>query len=74
MSRPRRCVDPQDLASFALSPDGTQVVATGVVDGRSQLLLRGLDSATSRPLPGTVGGMYPFWSPDGRSLGFFVDG
>ena len=60
-------VDPQDLASFALSPDGTQVVATGVVDGRSQLLLRGLDSATSRPVPGTVGGMYPFWSPDGRS-------
>ena len=60
-------VDPQDLASFALSPDGTQVVATGVVDGRSQLLVRGLDSATSRPVPGTVGGMYPFWSPDGRS-------
>jgi Tol biopolymer transport system component len=67
-------VDPQDLASFALSPDGTRVVATGVIDGRSQLLVRGLDSATSRPLPGTVGGMFPFWSPDGRSLGFFVDG
>ena len=67
-------VDPQDLGSFALSPDGTQVVASGIVDGRSQLLVRGLDSATSRPLPGTVGGMYPFWSPDGRSLGFFVGG
>jgi Tol biopolymer transport system component len=67
-------VDPQDLASFALSPDGTQVVATGVVDGRSQLLVRALDSATSRPLPGTVGGMFPFWSPDGRSVGFFADG
>ena len=67
-------IDPQDLASFALSPDGTQVVATGVVDGRSQLFLRGLDSATSRPVPGTAGGMYPFWSPDGRSLAFFLDG
>jgi Tol biopolymer transport system component len=67
-------VDPQDLASFALSPDGTQVAATGIVDGRSQLVVRGLDSATSRPAPGTVGGMFPFWSPDGRSLGFFVDG
>jgi Tol biopolymer transport system component len=67
-------VDPQDLASFALSPDGTQVVATGVVDGRSQLVVRGLGSATPRPVPGTVGGMFPFWSPDGRSLGFFVDG
>jgi Tol biopolymer transport system component len=67
-------VDPQDLASFALSPDGTQVVTTGIADGRSQLLVRGLDSATSRPLPGTIGGMYPFWSPDGRTLGFFVDG
>ena len=48
-------VDPQDLASFALSPDGTQVVVAGVVEGRSQLLIRRLDSAISRPLPGTVG-------------------
>ncbi len=27
---------------------------------------------TARPIPGTEGGAYPFWSPDGRSLGFFV--
>ena len=25
-----------------------------------------------RPLPGTEGGEYPFWSPDGRSIGFFA--
>src|SRR5262249_12239041 len=29
---------------------------------------------SSRPLPGTDGGQYPFWSPDDRSLGFFADG
>ena len=67
-------VDPQDLASFALSPDGTQVVVAGVAEGRSQLLIRRLDSAISRPLPGTAGALYPFWSPDGGSLAFFVQG
>jgi hypothetical protein len=25
-------------------------------------------------LPGTDGAIFPFWSPDGRSLGFFADG
>ena len=68
-------VDPQDLASFALSPDGTQVVATGVVDGRSQLVVRGArlgDVATACRAPPAH--IFPFWSPDGRSLGFFFDG
>ena len=26
-----------------------------------------------RPLPGTESGSSPFWSPDGRSIGFFAD-
>jgi hypothetical protein len=67
-------VDPQDLASFALSPDGLRVVATGVADGRSQLVMRALNSAATTALPGTLDAMYPFWSPDGRSLGFFAEG
>ena len=67
-------VDPQDLGSFALSPDGTRVVATGVVDGRSQLVVRGLNSGTATAVPGTAGAYFPFWAPDGRSLGFFLDG
>jgi Tol biopolymer transport system component len=29
---------------------------------------------TARPVTETDGGWYPFWSPDGQSLGFFADG
>jgi Tol biopolymer transport system component len=36
--------------------------------------LRSLDAVSARPLPGTEGASFPFWSPDGRSVGFFGDG
>ena len=32
--------------------------------------VRDLDSMTARPLQGTEGGFFPFWSPDGASIGF----
>ncbi len=32
-----------------------------------------MDSMTIQPLPGTNGATYPFWSPDGRFVGFFAD-
>ena len=53
---------------LALSPDGRQLAFT---DG-SQLWVRPLDSLESRALPGTEGARRPFWSPDGRSIGFFT--
>ena len=55
-----------------ISPDGRSIVfaATGVNGG--QLYLRALDDVDSRPLPGTEGGMFPFWSPDSRSIAFFT--
>ena len=59
--------------SFALSPDGRQLVFTASSDGVSRLWLRNLASATAQPLSGTEGASLPFWSPDGRSLGFFAD-
>jgi Tol biopolymer transport system component len=31
-----------------------------------------LESTTARPLKGTDGARYPFWSDDGRALGFFA--
>jgi Tol biopolymer transport system component len=49
-------------------------VFSGAVEGRNQLLLRSLDSVTAQPLSGTEGGLYPFWSPDSRWIGFFADG
>jgi Tol biopolymer transport system component len=64
-----------DPTSFALSPDGRQLAfqATGE-DGRSRLWLRSLAATSAEPLAGTEDAFAPFWSPDGRALGFFVPG
>jgi Tol biopolymer transport system component len=61
-------------AQLAVSPDGRVLafVASGP-DGVDQIWIRPLDSLAARPVPGTAGATYPFWSPNGRSLGFFAD-
>jgi Tol biopolymer transport system component len=57
---------------FALSPDGRALVFVASGDGPQQLWLRALDSTEARPIPGTEGAEYPFWSPDSRSIGYFA--
>jgi Tol biopolymer transport system component len=62
-------------AYVEVSPDGRLVAFTGSgADGQTQLWLRPLDSTEAKPLPGTEQAMFPFWSPDSRSLGFFAQG
>ncbi|HXG89163.1 MAG TPA: protein kinase [Vicinamibacterales bacterium] len=63
-----------DPLSFALSPDGTQIVFVAAGDGAPRLWLRSLSTTTAQPLAGTEGAAYPFWSPDSRSVAFFADG
>jgi Tol biopolymer transport system component len=59
----------------AVSPDGRSLAFTAADSGgRSSLWVRPLDSLVARELPGTDGAIYPFWSPDSKSLGFFADG
>jgi len=59
----------------AFSPDGRHIVfGARAADGKNQLWLRPLDSATAQPLAGTENGRFPFWSPDSRSIAFFADG
>ena len=56
----------------ALSPDGTRVAfAARDQKGRALLYVRQLNSFEARPLTGTENGRFPFWSPDGREIGFF---
>jgi Tol biopolymer transport system component len=64
-----------DPESFALSPDGRQIVfvASGE-NGQQQLWLRALSATTAQPLAGTGGAHLPFWSPDSRSVAFFANG
>jgi Tol biopolymer transport system component len=60
--------------SFALSPDGRRLVFTANNPaGVNVLWLRPLDALAAQRIEGTQGGHYPFWSPDGLSIGFFAD-
>jgi eukaryotic-like serine/threonine-protein kinase len=58
--------------SFAISPDGRLLAFTASQHGKQLLWVRPLDDLDARPLPGTEGATYPFWSPDSRSIGFFA--
>jgi eukaryotic-like serine/threonine-protein kinase len=57
----------------AISPDGRSLVFVGLFEGRQILFLRSVNSATTHPLTGTDHGKFPFWSADGKSIGFFAD-
>jgi eukaryotic-like serine/threonine-protein kinase len=58
--------------SPAVSPDGQIVAFVGDdSSGKPFLWVRPLDGIAARPLAGTEGAAYPFWSPDGHSIGFF---
>jgi serine/threonine protein kinase len=62
-----------DPLSFALSPDGQQLVFVATGEKGSQLWLRPLAQSMAQPLAGTEGASYPFWAPDSRAIGFFAD-
>ncbi len=57
---------------LALSPDGTQLVYAAHREGTRQLYVRALDQLESKPIPHTEGAMHPFFSPDGKWVGFFA--
>lgn len=56
---------------MAVSPDGSRVVFVGVSENKDMLWQRALNATEAQLIPGTEGAQYPFWSPDGRSIGFF---
>jgi eukaryotic-like serine/threonine-protein kinase len=57
----------------ALSPDGRKLVFSAATSGGRPLLwIRPLESLVAQPLPGTEDAGFPFWSPDGRFVGFFA--
>ncbi len=61
--------------SLTISPDGRLTTfAVKGPEGKTLLWLRPLGNLTARPIPGTEGATYPFWSPDSRFIAFFADG
>jgi serine/threonine protein kinase len=60
---------------LAIAPDGSHMVfCARVGEGPIRLFVRSLAADDTRPLAGTENAEHPFFSPDGRSIGFFVDG
>ena len=57
-----------------ISADGRNIVFTARAGGITQLVLRSLDRVTGQTLPGTDDAYSPFFSPDGKSIGFFARG
>jgi serine/threonine protein kinase len=59
----------------AVSPDGKHVAFTAFGGGSSRrLFVRPFSSLEAKAIPGTEGAKHPFWSPDGRSVGYFAPG
>jgi serine/threonine-protein kinase len=55
---------------LGISPDGNRLVYSGSRGGVQRLYLRELHGTEAVAIPGTEGGIGPFFSPDGRWLGF----
>ena len=81
----RTVIDPPPGAAFRLtddaggppviSPDGSTLAFTATdQQGKNGLWVRPMNSVEARALAGTDDAIFPFWSPDSRSLGFFVNG
>jgi serine/threonine-protein kinase len=63
------------IQGLALSGDGRRLVYRAMNSHeQEQLYLRSIDAFAAEPLPGTELGCLPFFSPDGRELGFAAKG
>jgi len=60
--------------NIAISPDGGRLAYVGPGEGGTRLWLRQHDRLRPTPITGTEGGVSPFFSPDGRQLGFILNG
>ena len=74
----RFVLEPPDGLAYdrihALSPDAGRIAFVTVdTNGRRLLWTRALDVLSPQRHAGTEGASYPFWSPDGRFIGFFAD-
>jgi len=58
---------------LAVSPDGATLVYTGEGASGGQLWSKARDELAPRVIPGTQGAFNPFFSPDGRDIGFTSD-
>jgi serine/threonine-protein kinase len=74
--RPQETLQPVGTSGgrLAISPDGQSLVYVGPGEGGTRLWLLEHDQLRPTPISGTEGGLSPFFSPDGRHIGFIKDG
>jgi len=60
--------------ALAISPDGSLLAYASERSGVSRLFVRPLDQKSAALLPETEGASEPFFSPDGKWIGFFAGG
>jgi serine/threonine-protein kinase len=65
---------PAGGARIALSRDGRALAYMGPAEAGTRLWLRRLDQLDATPIPGTDGASMPFFSPDGKRVGFTKNG
>ncbi|HUP60689.1 MAG TPA: protein kinase [Thermoanaerobaculia bacterium] len=57
---------------IAVSPDGWEIIYAATVGTTKMLFRRAIDQFEAKPIPGTEGAVQPFFSPDGKWVGFFA--
>jgi Tol biopolymer transport system component len=64
------------VRDISIAPNGHTVAVVGdrQSGGKSALWLYEIGSREAKSVANTDGASFPFWSPDGRSLGFFAEG
>ena len=67
---------PFSARSMAVAPNGHTVALAAYREEihKVGLFLYEIGATDAKALAGTDGATFPFWSPDGRALGFFADG
>jgi serine/threonine protein kinase len=64
-----------EIPNQAVAPDGSRIVFVAAdSSGQDHLYLRSLTSLDAEMLQDTETAVLPFWAPDGRQVGFFVEG
>jgi serine/threonine-protein kinase len=57
-------------STIAFAPDGSRIVYVGKAPSGQRLYVRGMDQVDPVPIPGSEGGILPFFSADSRTVGF----
>jgi eukaryotic-like serine/threonine-protein kinase len=62
----------ETYGAIAISPDGREIVYSAATGTSKMLFRRPIDQFEPSPIAGSEGGVQPFFSPDGKWVGYFA--